>query len=1330
MKRFIRTITGRKNQSFFFIVKLNFITVRIKDNKNIKLLIQMSETKKKIKISKMYRLFDCNSYDYIPEKNVANSDEDDAIKDETPKFMVELYGINEIGETACIKVNNYKPFFYIKVDDDWTNSNIGPFKAWFTNKLGNYHSRFMINLELVSKKKLYGFTHGKESKFIKMQFHNTIGMNKARGLWNSYNDEGERKRVNLIYSLSHTNKCTLELYESNIPPLLRYYHLNEISPSGWIKIKDYKQHIIQQKKTLCDYEYECGEKQVVPVHDMEARVPYKICSFDIEASSSHGDFPLPIKTYKRLASNIMELYDKLKPNEAMIASFITNSILSAFGHVRFDGIDAVFPKNNKLTSKTLIQSNIDKMITMKLKDVILENVTLDNVNTLDYMFSKGYDSDDEETNNWSNKKNKKIDKKVTILKMLLNEDYVREDKINEMDKLFTNYLPQLEGDKVTFIGSTFMTYGDSKPYMNHCLVLGSCDPVEDAVIVTCNSEKDLLIAWKNLIKEENPDIIIGYNIFGFDYQFMFNRAVENNCEEEFLKLSRNENEVCGVRDKDTQRVKGIEHSKVVLASGEYDLHYTKTTGRLQIDMYTYFRRDFNLSSYKLDDVAGEYIGDDIKKVVDQENDTTRIYSKNLTGLNKNDFIHIELMTFTKDYYCDGKKFKVIDIQKDVVIKENIKGKDVENSYNIMVIEGNHEQHIDMSKSVRWGMAKDDVSPQDIFRLTNGSSSDRAIVAKYCIQDCNLVHHLFNKIDVITGYIEMSRMCSVPISFLVFRGQGIKLTSYVAKKCRIKNTLMPDIEKSFSNDGYEGAIVLPPKCDFYLDNPVACVDYSSLYPSSIISENLSHDSKVWTKEYDINGEEKVDKRTGETDKDGNYIYDNLPNYQYVDIKYDTFRYHRTHPKAAASKTLSGYKICRFAQFPEGKAVLPSILEELLYERKATRKMIPETNDEFMKNVLDKRQQSIKVTANSLYGQTGAKTSTFYEPDVAASTTATGRKLLIYGKHIIEECYGDTVCETEEGTVRSKAEYVYGDTDSVFFTFNLETLEGEKIVGKRALKITIELAKRAGELATKFLKCPHDLEYEKTFWPFCLLSKKRYVGVMYEHNPDKGKLKYMGLSLKRRDACDYLKDTYGGIVNILMKDNCVSTAIEFLNTSLNNLIDGKVHMDKLSITRALRSGYKNPKQIAHKVLADRIAEREPGNKPKPGDRIKYLFISTPTKKKLMGERIETPEYIINNKTEIDYEHYITNQLMKPLQQLFGLALEKIWEHQCKPNAIKNYKKDMSNLENTCEGDLELYMKKREKYCSIKVKTLLFDKVLNKINNKRNGVQSIASFYTLKR
>ena len=89
----------------------------------------------------------------------------------------------------------------------------------------------------------------------------------------------------------------------------------------------------------------------------------------------------------------------------------------------------------------------------------------------------------------------------------------------------------------------------------------------------------------------------------------------------------------------------------------------------------------------------------------------------------------------------------------------------------------------MNKKVRWGLAKDDVTPQDIFRMTNEGPNERSKIAKYCIQDCNLVHHLMRKIDIITGYIEMASLCSVPLDFLVMRGQGIKLTSYIAKKCR-------------------------------------------------------------------------------------------------------------------------------------------------------------------------------------------------------------------------------------------------------------------------------------------------------------------------------------------------------------------------------------------------------------------------------------------------------------------------------------------------------------------------------------------------------------------
>jgi hypothetical protein len=169
-------------------------------------------------------------------------------------------------------------------------------------------------------------------------------------------------------------------------------------------------------------------------------------------------------------------------------------------------------------------------------------------------------------------------------------------------------------------------------------------------------------------------------------------------------------------------------------------------------------------------------------------------------------------------------------------------------------------------------------------------------------------------------------------------------------------------------------------------------------------------------------------TGEQDDEGNFIYDNLEGYEYVNITYDTFKYVRKTPSAAAEKVKSGYKICRFAQFPNNaRAIMPSILEELLQARKTTRKLIPQEKDEFMKNVLDKRQLGYKITANSLYGQCGAKTSTFYDKDIAASTTATGRLLLTYAKRMIEETYGNRICDTAKyGPVLTKAEYIYGDS----------------------------------------------------------------------------------------------------------------------------------------------------------------------------------------------------------------------------------------------------------------------------------------------------------------
>jgi len=1257
--------------------------------------------------------------------------EQDDIKQKV--FSIQMFGVNEQGKTACIHVENYLPFFYVKVGDTWTENDKIQFVEEIALNMGEPHGAAIVSSQLIQRKKLYGFDGGKQYNFVHFNFRNEAAMKKAKSLWFAKGSAQGDYRLNAdgyLYSDNETGVVTKTiLYEAQIPPLLRLFHIKEISPSGWVDLPRNKTRTLHNKSTSCDYEFTINYNDIIPLPLKETPVPYKICSFDIEASSSHGDFPLPVKNYKKLATNII---DVCAEENNYAPDFIKMILLAAFGFQSVTNVDLVYPI--KSVTKELILTKFQEWIKIKpanyTTDVELDAGLTDIQGGVSGEGDEdaGEDSDteggvveeDAPSRNWLAYKNKPkaYKKRGTIIDLLTDSEATRETKLVELNRTLTTIFPTLQGDNVTFIGSTFVKYGAEKPYLNHCIARDTCNPVPGAVIESYKTEKEVLLAWTKLIQREDPDIIIGYNIFGFDYQFMFLRAKELGCERAFLKLSRNKNEVCLKRDWRTGK-EGLEENTIMIASGEHEIKFVKMTGRLQIDLYNYFRRDYQLSQYKLDYVSGYFIGDDVKKLeyITSPGDTiyTKIYSKNLTGLENGSFINFEEEAHTSDQYKNGQKFEVHEVDR-------VKG--------TFLIKGREEPDT-VTKKVRWGLAKDDVTPQDIFRMTNEGPKERAIIAKYCIQDCNLVHHLMRKIDVLTGYSEMASLCSVPMDFLVMRGQSIKLTSYIAKKCREKGTLMPVIEKSLNDDGYEGATVLEPKCNLYLETPVACLDYSSLYPSSMISENISHDSKVLTKEYDL--QNNVVEETGEKDPvTGQYIYDKLPGYEYVDITYNTYKWQRKNgnPKAGMEKVKVGYKLCRYAQYPRGQAaVMPAILQELLAARKATRAQIKKTEDDFMKNILDKRQLSIKVTANSLYGQTGAKTSSFYEKDCAASTTAIGRKLLIYGKRVIEEAYANTVLPTKKyGEVRTRAEYVYGDTDSVFFRFNLEDLQGQPIIGKKALEITIELAKQAGELASMFLKQPHDLEYEKTFLPFCLLSKKRYVGMLYEDDAYKGKRKSMGIVLKRRDNAPIVKDIYGGIIDILMKENDIEKAAEFLKECLQNMVDEKYSMDKLVITKALRSGYKNPNQIAHKVLADRLGRRDPGNKPSVGDRIPFVYIENPDKKALQGERIETPDYIRANKNQvkINYSFYITNQIMKPIQQLFALVLEQMKDFKKKKgHTLRSWKKALEDLHGEYP-EPEKYKDKEDALRNKEVKALLFDPYLRHTNNMKNGNNAITGFF----
>jgi len=1354
-------------------------TKSAEEKKKKKIIIKPKPKQEDLAVS--IRLLDFNIYDAASASNDCIDFEQFHENNHRKKMVIQMFGLNEMGESCAIFVEDMNPFFYVMVPSDWTERTKNEFVINVIKKLRL--SEGLIIKEkcaLVKRKKLYGFDGGKMHNFVVLYFKNLAVMNKVKNLW--YISSPETSSYDLNPDGFNYNGTCLRIYESNIPPLLRFFHMNEISPSGWVEFsKESATKISEEenKTTTCTHEYVISMQDIRAQPAKECRVPYKICSFDIEASSSHGDFPLAIKTHKKLATNIVDVCRCIQSD----GGTVTNELLREMIHVAFlntrsenEYIDGNVQKiySKRKLSKSQLDSMVEKFITEKIKNLVTENSASD-ANTIEAMFesigkklalaaaassssakekngngddgesdAENSDDEDEPSENGVTmniveevkKSNAKTtaaimtvslapaDKNMTILQLLQSSTLTREVKITHLNSALSSVFPEVEGDKVTFIGSTFLKSGEERPYLNHCLTIDTCDnlhDVQNSEIQVCEGgERDMLLEWTNLIQREDPDIIIGYNIFGFDYNFMFHRALENDCATEFLKLSRNKGKVCGQVDPKTQKL-AIEESTIVIASGQHDLQYIKMPGRFQIDMYNYLRRDYNMSSYKLDYVSGYFIGDAVTKIehkINEENgqDVTAVYTGNTMGLDVGSYISFEETSNSTDSYKGGEKFKVIRLDAATKVFE-ISGKEMPN----------------MEKKVRWGLAKDDVTPQDIFRMTNEGPKERAIIAKYCIQDCNLVHHLMRKIDVLTGFIEMANICSVPVSFLVFRGQGIKLTSFIAKKCSEKKTLIPVLDRRFGNESYDGAIVLPPKCDLYLDNPVACLDYSSLYPSSMISENLSHDSKVWTKEYNLDG--MLVCSTGETDVNGVFIYDNMPGYEYVDVEYDTYVW-KHNARGKAIKTVNGKKVCRFAQPKTDdvsgvigeKAIMPSILEELLEARSATRKLIPKQTDDFMKNILDKRQLGYKVTANSLYGQCGAKTSSFYEIDVAASTTATGRKLLLYAKRVVEETYGNAECQTSKyGVVNTRAETVYGDTDSAFFTFNLADKDGTPIRGKQALEITIELAQQVGELASSFLKAPHSLVYEKTIMPFCLLRKKGYVGIYYETNANKGTRKSMGIVLKRRDNAPIVKDVYGGIIDILMKEQDTGRAISFLKEYLQNLVNEKIPLEKLIITKSLNSNYKNPQQIAHKVLADRMGQRDSGNKPSVGDRIPFIYVHNPDKKALQGERIEHPAYIRENNIRPNYTFYITNQIMKPVQQLFALVLEKIPGFKRRQEAFK----DRVEFETNKIGaeNKEALQKKITDLRQKEVKALLFDEFLIQADNAINKNQSIKNFFDKK-
>jgi DNA polymerase elongation subunit (family B) len=238
------------------------------------------------------------------------------------------------------------------------------------------------------------------------------------------------------------------------------------------------------------------------------------------------------------------------------------------------------------------------------------------------------------------------------------------------------------------------------------------------------------------------------------------------------------------------------------------------------------------------------------------------------------------------------------------------------------------------------------------------------------------------------------------------------------------------------------------------------------------------------------------------------------------------------------------------------------------------------------------------------------------------------------------------ETEAGTFQAGVgQMIVKNTDSVMVEFDTQGMSD-----KDAIAYAWEQGEKAAEQCTKLFKAPNNLELEKVYCPYFLYSKKRYAAKMYEKVGAEivfQKIDVKGLQVVRRDNCPYVREVCQKILGHILNSPDPLPAISEAKKCARLLLDGKVPMEKLMLSKQLSSDYKSQNH-AHLAVRDKIQKRAPGSEPKQGDRVQYVIVEGPKKAKLY-EKSEDPGYVRQNGIKLDYNYYFTNQLKNPVCDL---------------------------------------------------------------------------------
>lgn len=884
-------------------------------------------------------------------------------------------------------------------------------------------------------------------------------------------------------------------------------------------------------------------------------------------------------------------------------------------------------------------------------------------------------------------------------------------------------LASRETDEIVSIACTISQLGNNEIIYKCIILTKECPKIKGIDVFVCDNESELILKFCEVIRKQDPDFITGWNNFGFDDEYIHNRAILLEIDNK-INFSR-------FRYSKSKFREGVKLSSSAL--GDNIFNFYDMAGRVNFDLMKVIQRDNRLISYKLDFVVSKFFREIILNIEYDKKENKSILT--IKGLNKTfhigQYVFIIKTDCDTDYNYENPETKQLKFQ---ILNIDYK---TDKKINIVDIKGFINPDFLKEKGTFYICnAKDDLPPKQIFeKYRSGTPEDLKKLSLYNIQDCELCNKLCDKLFILINNIAMSNTCFTTSYNIFNRGQGVRVYSIVSKKCKELGFVVPDLkhDENKENQTFEGACVIPPVPG--IKPAIFCLDYAALYPRSIICRNISHE--MYLKNATDENIEKYKKR--------------YPNYDFNRIEYNIITekkkpktkaelaYNRIEEKYGHNNILEmtdeNYKeddskkrktkICYFAVNKDKTkiGIIPQVASDVLTSRANVRKEQKKYEPHsFIWNVFEQKQLSYKVVCNSIYGALGAANGKIGLVELAACTTATGQIMLKTAKNFAEvifpklinlaledyelfydEIYKifktasdshicpankyfnkkEKIAENKIFEVEDNAHNIdelfesiykniisifsiydfnlhveYGDTDSIFVAANLKNKKtGETIYGLELRDLHIKIGKIAESIINEILPHPENLEYEKILSPFIILSKKRYVGNLYENDPTKFFQKNMGLVLKRRDNAPIVKYIYGGLVDKLLntenQELGQKEGIEFVKKSLNDMIRGKFKIEYFTISKTLKSEYKNPDQIAHYVLAQRIAKRDAGNAPKANDRIDYVYVKKEEAGvKLQGDRIETPKYVIDKRLQIDYKFYIQHQLYEPCSQIMSI------------------------------------------------------------------------------